>query len=301
MSDFAKTRGRVSLTLAAALFAFARFSSADVTPTSTAQPLDNDPDYFSKHAVLNYWGYWTGGALTSDFMNEATPGDQTGVLDPTDPQHLENLITVGWKPNPDTTVGAIAHFMVYPVGETAGQNLGFQAQMRDPGLVLSQAKLINSDGVTLTGKVFSYLGVFSPGYHDLQAIGDMVSIVPTAVLSWDIPKTRFNVGVYGQIAGYIPRPNSVDPRRYKIYIAPNGSYQITKSVQATMWVDLIQATHKDSQGAFTGMSEPDMDVEPGIGWDLNSHITLNPCINIYPGHMTMASTSFQMVIIGKTF
>jgi hypothetical protein len=44
-----------------------------------------------------------------------------------------------------------------------------------------------------------------------------------------------------------------------------------------------------------------MDLEPGINWDVNRYLSVNPILNIYPSNLTLASTSIQAVLIGKVF
>jgi hypothetical protein len=50
------------------------------------------------------------------------------------------------------------------------------------------------------------------------------------------------------------------------------------------------------------MDNPGTDIEPGVNWDvIPGQLSFNPMLNIYPGHATLASTSIQMVIVGKAF
>jgi hypothetical protein len=49
------------------------------------------------------------------------------------------------------------------------------------------------------------------------------------------------------------------------------------------------------------MNNPEMDIEPGVNWDVTPFLSLNPFLNIYPGKMTMSATSLQMVLAGKIF
>jgi len=54
-------------------------------------------------------------------------------------------------------------------------------------------------------------------------------------------------------------------------------------------------------GFFSGMNNPDMDIEPGVNWDITPYLSFNPFLNIYPGTPTINASSLQAVIAGKIF
>jgi hypothetical protein len=121
-------------------------------------------------------------------------------------------------------------------------------------------------------------------------------------LLYDVPKTKLTLGLYSYVTAYIPGPNVAETHRtLKLIMAPNANYQITKSFAATVWVDAIQVIRKNHTGFFSGMNNPDMDIEPGVNWDINQYLSFNPFLNIYPSHPTLNATSFQAVLAGKLF
>lgn len=257
-------------------------------------------DKLSEKVALVYFGIYRGASINN--LGNTYQPDTSGNLDPTSPQSLESYVTAGYKLDKDTIVGVTTHFMYFPTmtPTTATQNgqSGMDVQMLDPALMISRANMIDSNGFKLKGLLYVTAPATSNDYlahHDESLI-----IAPTIVASWDIPRTKWTLGLYGYVADYVPNSSTQDSARsYKIYAAPNANYQFAKTVAATMWVDLVQATRSYNTPFIGGLDNPTMDIEPGINWDVNSHLSINPILNIYPGDPTLASTSLQAVIIGK--
>jgi hypothetical protein len=288
------------LILASSSMALADSSAAapaGSSETSSASTWDRVAD----HTALTYFGIYRGGSV-NDPGNSLQPRID-GSPDPTSPQSLESYITTGYRFDKDMYVGVVTHFFYFPVGNLSDPKAGtgMDAQMLDPALVFSKAKLVdNGNGLTIKGLITATLPLTSPDILRTQGLATGIS--PTMVLSWDVPKTKLNLGLYGYVTGYVPSATAAaNARMYKIYAAPNGSYSLTKTVSATMWVDLIQATNTADKPFISGMSNYTADIEPGISWDITPKLTINPMLNIYPGNPTLAATSFQAVIIGKAF
>jgi hypothetical protein len=173
-------------------------------------------------------------------------------------------------------------------------------QWLDPALMISRANMVNNNGFKIKGQLFATLPMSR--YDTLKKNGTISGVSPTAIMTYDVPKSKLSVGLYSYLTAYIPGSDTTENyRTLKLVMAPNANYQITKSFAATMWIDAIQVTRKRHTGIFSGMNNPEMDIEPGVNWDVTPFLSLNPFLNIYPGKMTMSATSLQMVLAGKIF
>ena len=259
-------------------------------------------DKVSEKAALSYFGVYRGASL-SDPGNSLQPAVD-GALDPTSPQSVENLVTAGYRINKDAMVGVITHFYYFPTvfPATSGQPVksGQDLQMWDPILTLSKANIFASGGFKAKGTLNVQLPMSSA---DVLVRNNLAtSISPSLSATYDVPGSHLSVGMFGYVKAYIPTESASDTvRTYVVYLAPNFNYQLSQKVAATLWVDLIQATRKKGTGFLSGLSNPDADLEPGVSWDITKNITLNPILNIYPSHLTLASTSFQALLIAKAF
>lgn len=250
----------------------------------------------SEKAVLNYFGVYRGGPL-SDIKNSLQP-DIQGNLSGSNPQSIDNLVTTGYKIDKDSYAALNTHFYYYPVGNPVGN--GQDLQMWDPSLVYNRSNLINSNGFKLTGRVNLFLPLTSVDL--LQTQHQLTSMDATFIANYDVPHTALTVGLFGYVRGYIPKSDAIaTARTYKIYLAPNANYQITKTVAATLWVDLLQITRNRGTGFISGMSNYTVDIEPGINWDITNKISFNPILNIYPSNPTLAATSIQAILVAKAF
>src|SRR4051812_38767782 len=107
--------------------------------TSVKSPIDtpSESSFFSrlrpKLSIL-YLGVYRGSPL-NDITGSYQPAP-TGGLDFTAPQSVENLLTLGYKLDPDWVTGVIGHFYYFPIGNPAGS--GHDIQMWDPILFLSK-------------------------------------------------------------------------------------------------------------------------------------------------------------------
>ena len=303
-----------SLIAVALLSATASF--ADTTTTapvsagnqSVAQESPSTWQTLNEKAVLALWAQHHGPSL-SGFDARNQPDDVTATGG--GPQYTEGVVTAGWKVNKDTMIGAIAHFNLFFDGGPSGPQYdangqggshGLDMQMLDPALVIRHTLIHdNGNGLSMNGYLYTYLGFTQRSAHDLRATEDLMSISPTLNLNWDIPGTKVSLGAYGYVRGYIPRGGAADPRLYKLNFCPNANWQFSKTVGANVWVDLVQATHKQSQNGLFNMTEPNADIEPGINWDISPKFALNPMLNIYPANPTLATTSLFVTVVGRLF
>lgn len=276
-------------------------SSAIAAVTNEAQNVSqtNEKSFFeilSEKSTLSYFGIYRGAAL-NDLGNSRQP-TVGGLPDDTQPQSVENLVTAGARLTPDITLGASAHFNYFPVGSPVGS--GQNLQMLDPILYLSGANLVNQNGFNLGTRLSVQLPLTQA---DSLLKNHLASAISTLwILNYNAAKSPLTLGMVGSVTGYIANAAAApNVRTYKAVLAPNGSYQITPTVAATLWIDLLAATRNGGTGFLSGMKLGETDIEPGISWGVTKNVTINPFLNIYPSNPTLASTSIQANIIAKAF
>jgi hypothetical protein len=285
--------------------------SAPSSPKDNISQTTSGPssyDSLKKVLEVTYFGDYRGGSAGQYGTGvQPTVG---GNPDDTSPQGIENFITTGYKFAPNWMVGVTTHFF-YNTQDSVGpalpsgnnQNINSGMEMLNPMFVLTKTKLIDNGNFKLKGYLYAQVPLSQYDYISVPGRDMATAIQPTANMTYDIPGTRWTLGTYSYITGYIPTSSTPSGlRTYKFYAAPYVNYQMTATVAATLWVDLLQITRAQGTPFIDGMSNYTADVEPGINWDvIPGALSLNPMLNIYPGHATLASTSFQMVVVGKAF
>ncbi len=253
-------------------------------------------DKLSEHSTLSLFSTYHGGALGS--MGSAMTPNPPGVFDPPSPQVFDTVFTAGYKIQKDLTTGVLGHFYFFPGTGPSGQAV----QTLDPMLFISKANVVDSNGFKLDAGLRMYLPVSD---HDTLRPNHLAtSFRAIANSHFETLNSKLTVGYYAYLQVYVPsndnRAESGPAPSYYIYGAPYVNYQLSNTVAATLWVDLIQATRNVGTGFFVLDNGP-VDLEPGISWDITKNITINPGLNIYAGHPTLATTSLQAIIIAKAF
>lgn len=284
----------ISLALAAFLLHFACPAYADTNTSATT--LADWHAWANKNLSATYFGVYRGGPLSRPGYS-LQPGVD-GVPDPTSPQSTENYINMGYKLDKDTIVGVSTHFYYTPLG--VPQAHGDPVEMLDPALMFSKANWISLGDFKVKGMFFVTLPMSKFDY--LRRHEQVMSVSPTFNATYDIPRYKLTLALYGYVTAYLGGSASIGPyRTYKVYAAPNVNYQFAKTVGATLWVDLFQVTRATGTPFISGMDNYAVDIEPGINWDILPNLSFNPMLNIYPSNMTMNATSLQAVLVGKLF
>jgi hypothetical protein len=244
---------------------------------------------------LNYFGVYRGAPLSN--LSSARQPSVDGTISK-EPQHIESTLTGQYKITPDFLVGAMGHFYYYPVGNPVGT--GQDMQMLDPSIRVDRLNLVNNSGFKLHGRFTAQLPMTKVDF--LQSEQLLTSLTASMITSYDVPNTSLTVGIFSYARAYVQEAGApAGSRSYKLYVAPNANYQITKTVAATLWIDWIQALRRQGTGFFSGLQNDVMDIEPGINWDVSKYFSINPIINIYPSNPTLKSTSLQAFIVARAF
>lgn len=266
---------------------------SDTTGVSTT-PEKSTYEKISEKLALTYFGTYNGASVTN--LTSSVQPNVDGTPDTSSPQSLDSLVTVGYKVNKDLMMGVVGRFLYYPVGNPVGT--GHAIQGLDPALTFSRNNVINQSGFKLGLRLNVNLPISSNDFLVPRHLA--TALTPTFVMNYDVPSTSLSVGLFSFIRGYIPTsdsPNNV--RTYKLYFGPNANYQLSKTVAATLWID-IGFNRNRGTGFFTYSSDT-VDVQPGINWDVTKNISINPVLNIYPSNLTLAATSLKAYIVAKAF
>lgn len=261
------------------------------------------------HVELSYWGEYRGAPLT-DIGNKYQPNADGTIGDASAPegaQSMENFVTVGYKPDKDTLFGVQIHsfYNAAPVSDANKDAVGSGLQMLDPILTVSRANLFNGTQFKVKGYLNSELPLTTGDYLRAQNRQMLMTLQPTANITYDFKNSRWSVGTYTFLRGYIPGPNTVagpNSREYRFYIAPYANYQATSTLAATLWVDLVDFRHHSGSTFFSasGSVNEYVDIEPGFNWDvIPGKVAINPVVNIYPVKPTLSASSIMAVLTAR--
>jgi hypothetical protein len=191
----------------------------------------------------------------------------------------------------------VVNFYFNPISGT-GQTL---FNMSDSGVRIGDKQIYHSEHLNFMAD----LRVMAPLRPSYRANDEQVDIQSLQVLSWDVPKTKWNLGVLGfhyyQLYGSgVPIKNPMmanAPRDLTMYIAPNATYQFAKTVGATLFVEFYPY-HVLNRSWFEFASDP-MDIAPGISWDITPTINVNPQLLMYPARFSFNTLSPLVYITAK--
>ncbi|MGK5085440.1 hypothetical protein WDW37_19300 [Bdellovibrionota bacterium FG-1] len=280
-----KTASAVFGTLAIASTLFANFAMADTSTTSVSATAPRLVDKIT----ASYWGSYCGPSIVSPTARTNDSGNN-GEL--TDIQSLDSTLTLGYKLAPNVTVAGNYRFIFRPMLSDDVPSVKDHYSLKDPWLSLKHSKLLNGYGFNLSTDLRLYIPV-SAGTMGKMNTG----IRSTQIATYDIPSTRLTLGTYT-----IARYNSLHGESADLGIAdlnlsfsPFANYQITNTVAATFWSDILQY---DVTFGQTLANNP-MDVALGVNWDISPNISVNPQFTFFPNHATLDATTIGAIISAK--
>ena len=257
-------------------------TSANNSSTAVAKPRLSD------HFTADYLGLFTGGAL-SDPGASYSPGPD-GKPNPATPQQVENYVSGYYKISDTVKVGPRAHFYYSPV---QGKNI----TMLDPLLQITDTNLYSRGNFKLSGYARAYLPVTA----ESTATGRQIQFRFLLNPNYEIPHTRFTVGVYSYAQPASYSGYNATNTTFATYLAPYVYYQLTRTVSITSLYEMA-AVRMQRQGDLTSFNNGGTDFEPGVNWDISPNFSINPYLNFYTGNqISMDSTSINMLIVGKFF
>ena len=230
--------------------------------------------------VVKYWGLYSGPSITTP---SGYTTDSSGNRNKK-PQNLDDLLTAGYQVNPGLRLGVGLPFNLYPAANAGAMTKSVYVGVIDAKLIQAGAFSMHTD-----------FRVYTP-------IGDMASTQnvrsgfrASQISLYPVSGTPLTLGCYNYTRTWIYGPNGTGYRNdFEFYVSPFANYQLTRTLSATVWSDVVQESHQF--GTPWALNNLPMDVQPGVKWDITSRINVNPFLNFIPANLTMNSTAVGMVL-----
>lgn len=254
-----------------------------VSEASVPEEVSKDFRSFKERLSLSYFGAYYGPGLGQ--QNDYTPAaDGTNG----DVQNLDGVITTGYKVSRRIFTGVGIPLIYTPLREEKGVTM--------PNLFL---KVADSEFLKRGQFKMSIASRFYlPTNSDSRESGFVTGVRVEQNLTYDFKKAPLTLGLYTYERQYFYNSNATKGTPLALYAAPYLSYQFASRVAATLWIDLIQL--KQAKGkSITEMENASVDVQPGVNWDVNDKLSVNPYINLYPGNLTADSSSLGLIVSAK--
>jgi hypothetical protein len=252
-------------------------SAAPSVSATTAAPTTAPPRW-----GLSYLGIYAGPALTKPF-GEGQINTNTAYYDGNAPQNLYNQIKLDYYLDNDGGffIGPVANFEI-----VTSQGIQFLGQ--DSGFRIGHKKIIHTDSFNFSADLRFY-GALKPS---TAAQGEFFSPVFVHNMNWDIPHTKFSVGLLGIQTYYMFKGNSPiqdplnpnDPVDLQLYFGPNVTYHVSDSFGVAVWAEFYP--YHLLGDAWNRIEFYPTDIAPGITWDITPDVNLSPQILVYPGNLT---------------
>lgn len=232
--------------------------------------------------ALSYYGVYSGPSLGR--QNDFTPN-----VDGTDGdlQNVDGAISAGYRITKKVQAGVALPIYYVP-------NRDNDATLNNIYLRLSNSEMLKSGQFKMGLSSRFYL----PTNPESRETGFVTGVRVEQNMTYDLKKTPLTFGLYTyermNFFNSIAKSGSI----LSLYAAPYLNYQFSQKVAATLWIDLIQL--KQVQGrSISQWENPSVGVQPGINWDVNDSVSLNPYVNVYPGNLTADSSSLGLIISAK--
>lgn len=232
--------------------------------------------------ALSYYGVYSGPSL--GYQNDFNP-----TYDGTegDVQNLDGAISAGYRITKKIQAGVALPIFYVPYRDN-------DATLNNIYLRLSNSEMLKSGQFKMGLSSRFYL----PTNRESRETGFVTGLRVEQNMTYDLKKSPLTLGLYTyermDFYNSIAKSGSI----FRIYAAPYLNYQFAEKIAATLWVDLIQL--KQAQGkSISAWENPPVAVQPGINWDVNDNVSLNPYINVYPGNLTADSSSLGLIISAK--
>ena len=278
--------------------AWADTPSTTQTPQNTSTATTQKPllERLSEIGTLSLYSVYAGSPINN--LGSSYQPSPDGSLDTSSPHVFDTTVTTGYRLSKYSFAGVVNHFKYFPIGNPVG--VGERITFMDPILYVSRSKLFEYQGLVIDGRVTAQLPMSANDGLQANRLATALSAVFNAHL--DVPSTKLTVGLFGYLRGFVATSSSPsNAPTYRVYLAPYANYQLTKRVAATLWIDLLNATRRAGTGLISGLQAGTVDIEPGLNFDITDKISINPVLNLYPGHLTLASTSIMAFLSAKAF
>jgi hypothetical protein len=254
-----------------------------VSEASVSSGVSKDFRSLKERLSLSYFGAYFGPGLGQ--QNDYTPGaDGTNG----DVQNLDGVITAGYKVSKRIFIGVGIPLIYTPFREEKG------VTMPNLFLRLADSEFIKKGPFKMALSSRFYL----PTNSDSRENGFVTGIRLEQNLTYEIKKAAVTLGLYTYERTYYYNSKATGGTPFTLYAAPYLNYQFANRVAATLWIDLVQM--KQVKGKpISEMENASVDFQPGLNWDVNDQLSLNPYLNLYPGNLSADSSSLGLIVSAK--
>ncbi len=275
--------------LACLLSSASLFAAEAIKQTETVNvPVEYQKIYFS------YFGMYQGPSLSNPGGRGAI--DSSSLTYENGEQNLQNQFKLDYFLSPNVFVGAVLNFQINPLG-------GTPIHMLDSGVRIGHQRIIHTDSLNLMAD-FRVTGPLKPENRRRNELVDFQSL---QVLNYNIPKTKFSLGVvgfhtlqlYGSNLPILPSNDLGAAKDWNLYLGPYASYHLSNSFAAIVAYD-VHPYHRVGANWDTWVSDPS-DIAPGISWDITGDINFQFQVVMYPSQLrwdtlgTMAYVFWQII------
>jgi hypothetical protein len=272
-----------TLAVASHLIAAPAMADTSTTTTTTVAPRLVDK------LILTYFGAYYGPSITNPTARTNDSGNGGQIDAGSTAQYLDSTITAGVRLTPSLNLVGNYRFHYRPMLLEGTKAKNFNN--RDPWVSLIAPKLASVGGVNFWADLrFVFPLTTSDNIMGATRL--------TQITTFDVPKTRLSVGLFTfERANFLTDAGAAGQfENFSFNVSPFASYQLTSTLSATLWTDVIQASYSvvgADGGVPEGWSNANADICVGIGWDITPRINFNPMFIMYPASPTLDNTTIN--------
>jgi len=247
-------------------------SRSNAAETETVAEAEAEPDSNVSSAVdqfvnpisINYFGLLFGPSLGKMGMLQSTVD---GQVDPDAPVELRNFLGLGWN---ITNALSLTGTLYWAAMAQSTQPLEF----RDPFIKLAHNSVFNWGGFNL----YADLRVHFPISWGSRNADMLASVQTFQMLTWAAGNTGITLGLWGSLRGNYFGSQGVGSA-VEAYVSPNVTWQMSEKLGLQI---LYQINASQEVGSREGMTTDDVNIEPGLVWDITQNLMLNPFVRFHP-------------------
>ena len=243
--------------------------------------LRNEAQDFLGRWSLNYFGILFGPSVKNPSSYQPDP--ERTLKDQGRPLLLKNLVGLSYDVSEEISVTPTISWLWQPV-------LKHETSLEDPFLKVAHHSLVSFRNFNLYADARVHLPVSRISKENQQVMG----LQTVQVLTYEIESSRFTLGLYGSGRYNVIQSEMGQGNDLELYLAPNISYQLLPHVALTLLYEL-RNNHVYGEKMFL-LQNDEMDIEPGVSWDVTPGLMINPYLHIPTKGLGLAATSVGMMI-----
>lgn len=282
MKQTAKNMGWivVGLQLALGVSAFAQSNVSTATQSTTW-------DKVKEKLRLQYVGEFSGPSLTHLYSPDAT-GDVDDTI------NLNNKIAAGYRFSKAWLADATFDVKYSPLGKNPSAVAPLDSPFAIKDMFLRGQNVSQFGPLLLVSDLRGYI----PLSNGSQASALTTGIRNSLYTDVTIPSSKWTVGHFSYLRGNLYHGlGNGKGDAFTAHFALHANYAFTDALALYLWSDLVRP-HVDRKG---NTSWEYANFQAGVSWDLTKAINFNPYVQIFPGSLSLASTSVNFVLTANVF